>query len=108
MKRCKCGAELEMVKTTNGRWTPAEAEVFTFVDFEGKTRKGRIVHWGRCPKEDSYRKPKVKKPELKGEVCLCGHARVEHDDRGCLSTGCDCDRFYPIPQGPDEGQEGGP
>jgi hypothetical protein len=135
MKRCQCGVEIDMIKTAGGKYMPAEIPLITIIDKDGNVHKGRQVHWGRCKEEDSFRKPEDKpitqepchhagvpadgKDRKVGPLCMCGHYECSHQPerirrpqagaRGrCRVEGCSCERFMPIPRGPDEGPEGGP
>jgi len=57
-RECSCGVMIDFKKTSHGKFMPVEVGSVAVVTKDGTVVNGSIVHFGRCPDSDEYRKGK--------------------------------------------------
>lgn len=55
--KCRsCGAEIEFVRLSSGKWNPVDPKRLTIVTDAGLVVSGRVSHFATCPNADQHRR----------------------------------------------------
>lgn len=51
-----CGKEILFIRTTAGKFMPAEVEQTTIITPGGEVLSGHVPHWGNCPNAKEFKR----------------------------------------------------